>query len=396
MDADRTHEVAGGRRPVRDYARARVGAWRSGSGQSQVYVLGVLLVGVGLSFLVSLWEYSLMPLTAYFIWLLLGMLLLRFRPMIVLAVIIPVASVAAMVLDSDPINLTRVMAVLAMVLSILLILYVASRQRSGLPSTLSEAMLSDLRDRLQSQGKVPPLPPGWQSDSAMLASHGVGYAGDFLVAEVDDDGCRLEMVLVDVCGKGVAAGAQALHFAGALGGLLGALDQPALFHAANAFLLRQHADESFATAVHLRVDLLSGRYTVTSAGHPPALRWDLARGEWLLDNARGMALGIVPGPDLDASTGVLLPGEALLFYTDGVVESRDEDLDVGIDWLRRTARVAVLAQGYAGAADRILAQVTSGDDDRAVLILSRGAHPVAGGGVPAAAARITRPAPRPA
>lgn len=360
---------------VLDYVKSRVEAWRSGSWQSQVYVLSVLLAGVGLSFLVSLWDYSFMPLTAYFVWLLLGMLLLRFRPLIVLSAVVAGSSVAAMLVDVEPINVTRVMAVIAMGVSIVLILFVASRQRSGLPSTLSEAMLSDLRDRLQSQGKVPPLPVGWQADSAMLASHGVGYAGDFLVAEVDDESRRLEMVLVDVCGKGVAAGAQALHFAGALGGLLGALDQPALFHAANAFLLRQHADESFSTAVHLRVDLVTGRYTVTSAGHPPALRWDRTQGDWVLDNARGMALGIVPGPDLDSSTGVLLPGEALLFYTDGVVESRGEDLDVGIDWLRRTARTAVLARGYAGAANRVVRQVKSGDDDRAVLILSRGTHP---------------------
>ncbi|MCY7394664.1 MAG: serine/threonine-protein phosphatase [Nocardioides sp.] len=364
-----------GRRVLR-YVPDRVEAWRTGSWQSQLYVLAVLLLGVGLSFTVSLWRYPYMPLTTYFIWLLLGMLLLRFRPLALLSVTATSAAVAAVVIDVDPVNVTRVVALCAMAMSVLLVLFAASRQRSGLPSTLSEAMLSDLRDRLQSQGKVPDLPTGWLADSAMIASHGVGYAGDFLVAEIDETGRRLEMVLVDVCGKGVAAGAQALHFAGALGGLLGALDQPALFHAANAFLLRQHADESFSTAVHLRVDLQTGEYAVTSAGHPPALRWDLTRGEWVLDNARGMALGIMPDPDLVATCGVLAPGEALLFYTDGVVESRAEDLDVGIEWLRSTARDAVSLGGYAGAARRIVRQVTRGDDDRAVLILSRGAHPV--------------------
>ena len=52
---------------------------------------------------------------------------------------------------------------------------------------LSEAFLTDLRDRLQSQGKIPPLPEGWDSQSAMIASQGVTYAGDFLVADLSED-----------------------------------------------------------------------------------------------------------------------------------------------------------------------------------------------------------------
>ena len=64
-------------------------------------------------------------------------------------------------------------------------------------------------------------------------------------------------------------------------------------------------------------------------------------------------------------------GEALLFYTDGVVESRTSSLDDGIAWLRATAGEAV-RDGFDGAARRIVRQVPRGDDDRAVLVLSRG------------------------
>ena len=109
----------------------------------------------------------------------------------------------------------------------------------------------------------------------MIASGGVSYAGDFLVADLRRDRQQLELILVDVCGKGTGAGPAALQFAGALGGLIGALPPRELFRAANDFLLRQGDDESFATAVHLLVDLAEGRYQITSGGHPPALRWDL-------------------------------------------------------------------------------------------------------------------------
>ncbi len=351
-----------------DYVRERVRRWRTGSQESQLYVLGLLLVGVAASFAVSWSAYPWMPLTAYFVWLLAGMLVLRFKPLALLVAVASVAAVVAMRHDG-PIDGARVTALVTLALSVALILYQSSRQRSGLPVTLSEAMLAELRDRLQAQGVMPVLPRGWEAQSAMLSSHGVGYAGDFFVADLVDDK-RLEMVLVDVCGKGVAVGPQSLQFAGALGGLLGALPPRELFDAANKFLLRQQSDESFATAVHVVIDLEDGRYTITSAGHPPALRWDAGSDEWVVDNARGMALGIMPDPELHHSEGVLPPDGALLFYTDGVVESRTTDLDVGIAWLQRAARDAV-ARGFPGAARRIIKQVRRGDDDRAVLILSR-------------------------
>src|SRR4051794_3978885 len=356
-------------RPVLRFLGDRAAGWRTGSTRSQVLALVLLLIGVAVSFGVNLHDHALVPLTAYVVWLLVGMLLLRLRPLLVLAVFVTAAGFAAVVRD-DPLTSAKVTAGLALLAAVLLVLYHSSRQRSGLPGSLGEAMLVDLRDRLQSQGTVPPLPLGWHCQSAMLPANGGDYAGDFLVADLTEDEHHLEMVLVDVCGKGVAAAAQALQFAGALGGLIGALPPLALVAAANDFLLRQFADDSFATAVHVVIDLRTGRYSVVSAGHPPALRWTLPQGEWVVDNARGTALGITRTPEFHTSHGVLEAGEALMFYTDGVIESRHADLDEGIAWLRTTGRAAV-ARGFDGVASRIVSQVERGDDDRAVLVLSR-------------------------
>lgn len=356
---------------ARGFLGDRAAAWRTGSRESQAFALGLLLVGVTLSLAVSLGNYDLMPLTAYFVWLLIGMLLLRFVPLLVLSGWTLACAVGASLADG-PLTVVRIVAILSMVVGVALLLYQSRRQRSGLPGSLGEAMLADLRDRLQAQGRVPALPESWQCQTAMLAAHGAGYAGDFLVADLDEDRRHLEMILVDVCGKGVDAATQALQFAGALGGLIGALPPVALMEAANGFLLRQFSDDSFATAVHVFLDLETGGYSIVSAGHPPALHWSTDAGTWQIDNARGTALGIMNRPELHASTGVLAPGEALLFYTDGVVESRSADLDEGIEWLRRTAERAIV-DGFPGAARRIVRQVPRGDDDRAVLILSRDA-----------------------
>lgn len=344
-------------------------AWRSGTRRSQLLALALLLLGLLTSFAVSLIRYELFPLPGYFLWLLLGMLLLRFEPLLVLTSAVVLTGAVARLAQGEYSG-GRMVETALLVISAAVVLYAASRQRSGLPTPLSEALLSNLRDRLAAQGRVPDLPPGWDAQSAMIAAHGVGYAGDFMVADLDEEEQRLELVLVDVVGKGVTAAPSALLLAGALGGLIGAVHDRDLLDAANNFLLRQGIDESFATAVHVSLDLTSGDYTILSAGHPPALRWSARRGAWSIDNSRGLALGVMSHPELNASHGVLERGDALLFYTDGVVESLSADLDVGIAWLQAVAQRAFL-RGVDGAAERIIAQVTRGDDDRAVLIISR-------------------------
>jgi hypothetical protein len=337
--------------------------------------LAALLLGVSVCFVISLAEYSLMPMTAYYVWLLLGMLLLRFRPLVVLVVVASLASFVAVLAD-PPMTGPRITACCTLVICVALILFASSRQQTGLPGPMGEAMLSDLRNRLQSQGTIPELPAGWRSHSAMIAANDVGYGGDFLVAHCSDDDLQLELILVDVTGKGVQAASRALQFGGALGGLIGALPPRGLFAAANDFLLRQNSDETFATAVHVVLDLQTGIYQLSSAGHPPALVWSSELGEWTVDPASGTALGIVPHLELTMSTGKLRPGDALMFYTDGVVESRNEHLDKGVAWLQGEATEAV-ASGFDGAADRIIEQVTLGDDDRALLIIERVAMPSA-------------------
>lgn len=231
-------------------------------------------------------------------------------------------------------------------------------------------MLASLRDRLQELCAVPPLPPDWYIVSATLAAEGFRFGGDFFLADVLDDGRALQMVLVDVCGKGDTALPDAVQFAGALGGLLLVVPPDEMLGAANEFLLRQPSEEATATAAQVIVDFTTGDYVIRSAGHPPVLRWLAGSERWEVDTARGTSLGVIDEPELDLSSDSLAPGDALLFYTDGVVESRETSLEEGIAWLQGVAREAFLADP-ASAPARILGQVPRGDDDRAVLIVGR-------------------------
>lgn len=357
------------RQRLNAHVQQRIEGWRTGSRGSQLFVLFLLLALAGLTLLLARFTTDLVPLTVWFLWLLVGMMTLRFGPLLVLCAVVMVCSTyAAQMVGLD--GQRVVMSLLTLAVASILVVFQSSRQRSGLPVALSEAVLTQLRDRLQAQGVMPELPHGWVAESATLTAHGTSYAGDFFLAEVAD-GRHLEMVLVDVCGKGMSVGPQALQFSGALGGLLGVMPPADLMRAANTFLIRQNAEESFATAVHLLIDLQSGTYAITSAGHPPALHWRRNPGGWFVDNARGMALGVIDDVDHEPSWGQIAPGEALMFYTDGVVEKRDADLDVGIEWLRQTAMLAVDSHGFPGLPRRILRKVRGGNDDRAVLVLRR-------------------------
>ena len=325
------------------------------------------------TFVASLASYNVVPVATFVIPLLLGSIVLRYRPLLVLVGFVAVCSAITVTHETMTSGWTspRLSNIVTLVVVAAVILYASSRYQSGLPGPLGEAMLVELNDRLQGQGVVPTLPKGWRSQSAVLSAGGAKFAGDFLVANLSDDQTQLEMVLVDVCGKGVGAGTQSLQFAGALGGLIGSLPPIGLFSAANDFLLRQRWEEGFATAVHVLVHLNTGEYSVINAGHPPALHWMAADHVWAVDGARGTALGVLERPDFHRSTGVIEPGDGLMFYTDGVVESRSRDVGSGIDWLRGIAGRVVLTDGFEGAPRRILSNVTGGDDDRAVLVVDR-------------------------
>jgi serine phosphatase RsbU (regulator of sigma subunit) len=229
-------------------------------------------------------------------------------------------------------------------------------------------MLIELRDRIRAQGTLPALPEGWGSVSVLRPAGGSSFGGDFLVSACD--GKTLEVALVDVAGKGVDAGTRALLLSGAFGGLLGSVPQEEFLSTCNAYLRRGEMTEGFVTAVHLALDLTTGEYMVTSAGHPPAAHLDSSNGTWRITQARGIVLGVVADLRLVPERGVLRPGDALMLYTDGLVEAPGRDIDYGTDRLLGEADRLVASGFRAGAAD-LVGVMQSGGDDCALAIIWR-------------------------
>jgi hypothetical protein len=225
-----------------------------------------------------------------------------------------------------------------------------TREKLGVQGLRGDRMLIDLRDRIREQGKMPSLGEGWGSAVVLKPAGGSSFGGDFVVSSCDTK--TLEVALVDVSGKGIDAGTRALLLSGAFGGLLGSVPRERFLPACNAFLRRGPVAEGFVTAVHLALDLASGAYVIDSAGHPPAVHYDAASGRWRLTQAHGIVLGVVEdlsGVSANAEHGVLQRGDALLLYTDGMVESPGRDIDAGTDRLLGEAE-RHLSAGRAGTA----------------------------------------------
>jgi hypothetical protein len=249
-----------------------------------------------------------------------------------------------------------------------------TRGKLGTRGRRADRMMIELRDRIKAQGQLPDLGDGWGSVVILRPAGGSGFGGDFVVSHCD--GKSLEVALVDVSGKGMDAATRALLLSGAFGGVLGSVPQEQFLPACNAYLRRSQIDEGFVTAVHLSIDLATGEYVLSSAGHPPAVHYDANSGLWRISQARGIVLGVMADMSVVPSVpevGTLRRGDAIALYTDGLVEASGQDIDEGIGRLLGEAERMVVSGFRPGAPALVTAmqQVIGSNDDCAFVLIWR-------------------------
>ncbi|NUU24250.1 MAG: SpoIIE family protein phosphatase [Streptomycetaceae bacterium] len=124
-----------------------------------------------------------------------------------------------------------------------------------------------------------------------------------------------------------------------------------------------------ATAAYAAVDPHRRRAEIALAGHCPPL---VVHGDdaYFVRSGHGVPLGIAGGWHTDAEIVDLPPGAMLILYTDGLVERRDEDLDAGLERLRRAALAAPdeIDHVCPHLIERCLAGTTA-EDDVAILAI---------------------------
>jgi len=260
--------------------------------------------------------------------------------------------------------------VVIFVIGLVILLFSFRRSALGIAGVRGESMLVDLRDRIHHQAAMPALPDGWYAEAVMRSAGASSFAGDFIVGSLARDGRSLQVAVVDVSGKGEQAGSRSLLLSGAFGGLLGALEAHAFLPTANEYLLRQDWSEGFATAVHVALDLHTGRFELRSAGHPPGVQLLAGSGRWVVHETEGPVLGLIPDAEFSVVHGCLNPGDALLLFTDGLVENPQRDISSGIDKLLGQGE-RLLRSGFDSGANRLIDRLESLNDDRALLLLHR-------------------------
>ncbi len=132
---------------------------------------------------------------------------------------------------------------------------------------------------------------------------------------------QLGIAIGDVSGKGVAAGLLMASFRAALlAEIRNNYAIRVILRKVNRLLYESTRPDRFVTALYGVLDLASGRFTYSSAGHNPAL-WVDAAGKVVELWEGGTVLGAFPFSEYSEEVIRLGPGDVLVLYTDGVTEA---------------------------------------------------------------------------
>ncbi|MFI8296563.1 PP2C family protein-serine/threonine phosphatase [Streptomyces nigra] len=204
------------------------------------------------------------------------------------------------------------------------------------------------------------------------AASSLNVCGDWYdVVDLPPD--RYAAAVGDVVGHGLHAAAVMGMLRSALSAVIRATPSPAQALEVLGLYSRSVEGATAATAVKVLVDTRSRLIIYSNAGHPPPVLLHTDGSCELLDKATDPPLGTrehhVPRPQAGVSYH---PGDTLVLYTDGLIERRGEDIDVGLARLT----CALAQDGTLGPdqlADALLARldVAGGSSDDIALIVIR-------------------------
>ena len=149
--------------------------------------------------------------------------------------------------------------------------------------------------------------------------------GDFVnIIKYDDQ--HMGIIISDVMGHGITA-------ALSTGVLKSAFSIYAKKYGRKPAVLMEKLNEHFrelftnrfATCYYALVDMEQQAVTLVKAGHAAPLVWRSEHQSFINVKGNGPGLGIMPNPVFEEERLKIRPGDKLLFYTDGIVEQRNND-----------------------------------------------------------------------
>ena len=199
-------------------------------------------------------------------------------------------------------------------------------EQRGIAQTLQHAMLPD----------VLPQIPGMQSSARYEAGEqGVDVGGDWYDV-IDLDGRRLLLVVGDVSGRGLHAATTMASLRYAIRAYAAQDDGPPDILNKIGRLVDVAESGQLATVLCAMVDPEHRQLTVTSAGHLPPLLISDGEGRFV-DVEVGLPIGVEADALYRSTTVTVPPSATVVAFTDGLVETRGESLDEGLERLRAAA-----------------------------------------------------------
>lgn len=220
------------------------------------------------------------------------------------------------------------------------------------------------------QSLIKPLPavPGLELASGYLpASSENEVGGDWFDAFPLPDG-RTGLIIGDVMGHGIRAAAVMGQLRTTVRALASQNVPPGRLLQHLDAVVAELGDSELATCAYAVHDPATASCLIARAGHPPPLLADIHGVVRILDGTCGTPLGTCLDDCFETEHVRLPPGSLLVLYTDGLIESHDNDLDHGLRRLAHALRQPCRALGETR--DHLLAHLlpTPSQDDVAILL----------------------------
>lgn len=177
------------------------------------------------------------------------------------------------------------------------------------------------------------------------------------------------LIIADVAGHGPQIASLMVQLRNILRTIAAEEPDPAtLLHRANQVVIALHgATAPFTTCCVATVDGRLGELRWSVAGHPPGLLRSADGQARFLWSAPGIPLGVSRSAAYATATTALSAGDRLILYTDGLIERRDESLELGMERLRGRVE-ATSTEAPQAAAEDLACVVSAGTDDVALIV----------------------------